>query len=355
MNGSHSMPIPSDIQLQIPGNLSFFAVLLIASFLLHIIFVNITIALASGAVVFEGIGMRKKSSFYDRIAQIFSYHASIHKSIAVVLGVGPLLLISVLYTQYFYSSTILIGKAWLSIIILLISAFLLLYAYKFLWDKLENKKMFHLAIGIAATLILLFVPLIFIVNVVSMLYPEKWMQANGFFHSLFYYPQIWQRYFHFILASFAGGGLYAALFYTWKMRRQKKKKPDYQEDKLEHFIRRLGVKTTIWITFIQFIAGALVLFSLEREIKLLYMGGDWLSTILLISSLIATFILLLFLYMADSKDSHRAFMGALISFVIVLGLMGWMRHEVREAYLKPHIENNPRTVELPFVKAKQDN
>src|SRR5690606_37533180 len=106
--------------------------------------------------------------------------------IAVVLGVGPLLIVSVIYTQYFYSSTILIGKAWLSVIIILIVAFLLLYLYKFTWDRWQTKKGIHLTVGSIGAIILLFVPLIFIVNVVSMLYPEEWAGANGFFHSLFY-------------------------------------------------------------------------------------------------------------------------------------------------------------------------
>ncbi|WP_338753231.1 cytochrome ubiquinol oxidase subunit I [Bacillus sp. FJAT-52991] len=347
---AQALPIPNDIQLPIPGDMGLLTFLLVVTFLLHIVFVNITISLATGAVILEAVGIKKQSTLYDRVAQICSYHASIHKSIAVVLGVGPILLISVVYTQYFYSSTVLIGKAWLSVILLLIVAFLLLYAYKFLWEKLENKKVLHWMIGLAACLILLFVPLIFIVNVVSMLYPEKWMESSGFFHGLFYYPQVWQRYAHFMLSSFAAGGLYLYLFYTWKYRRKKKQEPNYQEKTADHRIRKIGIKATFWFTLCQFIAGTLVLFSLEQEVMLLYMGGHALTTGLLVGSIIVTFVLLGFLYLADKKDSYRAFMGAVVSFIIILGMMGWMRHEVREAYLQPHIEDHPRTLETPTNK-----
>ncbi|PAQ15640.1 cytochrome c class I [Bacillaceae bacterium SAOS 7] len=347
---AQALPIPNDIQLPIPGDMGLLTVLLIVTFLLHIVFVNVTISLATGAVILEAIGMKKQSKLYDRIAQICSYHASIHKSIAVVLGVGPILLVSIVYTQYFYSSTILIGKAWLSIIVLLIVAFLLLYAYKFLWEKLANKKVLHLLIGLVASLILLFVPLIFIVNVVSMLYPEKWMESNGFFHGLFYYPQVWQRYAHFMLSSFAAGGLYLYLFYTFKYRSKKKQEPSYQEEEADHRVRKIGIKATFWITLCQFAAGTLVLFALKQDVMLLYMGGNALTTGLLVGSIIVTLILLGFLYITDKKDSHRAFMGALASFLLVLGMMGWMRHEVREAYLQPHIEDHPRTMEMPVNK-----
>src|SRR5699024_11495905 len=45
--------------------------------------------------------------------------------------------------------------------------------------------------------------------------------SKGFFHGLVYYPQIWQRYVHFILASFALAGFY---LYFWNNRLQKKAK-----------------------------------------------------------------------------------------------------------------------------------
>ncbi|WP_231563565.1 hypothetical protein [Anoxybacillus sp. KU2-6(11)] len=134
------LAIPPDFPLPIPGNLSLLEFLIVLTFILHIVFVNFTLSFATGAVALEGAGIVKKSKRLDDMARICSFHASIHKSIAVVLGVAPLLIVSVIYTQYFYTSTLLIGKAWISIIVLLITAFLLLYVYKFSWEKWENKK-----------------------------------------------------------------------------------------------------------------------------------------------------------------------------------------------------------------------
>ncbi len=46
---------------------------------------------------------------------------------------------------------------------------------------------------------------------------------------------------------------------------------------------------------------------------------------------------------------------SLTSFVLVLGLMGWMRHELREAYIDPYKDENPRTtsVEVETNMAEQ--
>ncbi|WLR52520.1 cytochrome c class I [Bacillus tianshenii] len=362
--------IPNDFELPIPGNVPFFKFLIVFSFLLHIIFVNMTLSGAVFAVYHEIKGIITKQKVYDRLAFQLATQTSIFKSIAVVLGVAPLLLISVIYTQFFYPSTILIGKAWLSIILLLTIAFLLLYAYKFTWVRLKRNKGIHLMFGLSGTLILLFIPLIFIVNIVSMLYPEMWSGANGFFHSLFYYPQIWQRYAHFILTSFAVMGIF---MYLWNRRQLSKlhaslnendssaqsetaatTEKENKEAPIYNAGKRFGISMTFWTTILQFIFGSLVLVSLETDKMLLYMGGDSFLTGLLIASIAVTMLLTFFLYLVMRTDAKRWVNLAATSFLIVVALMGWMLHEVRELYVEPHREANPPTVmqeEAPTLNA----
>lgn len=344
MNYFYSI-IPEDIELVIPGNVGFFEWLIVVSFLLHIVFVNITVGSSSLAVYQEIKGIRTKNKLYDRLAEQLAHHTSVLKSIAVVLGVAPLLLISVIYTQYFYPSTILIGKAWLSLLIILILAFLLLYLYKFTWSKWSHTyyKRFHVLIGSLGSALLLFVPLIFIVNVVSMLYPDMWAESKGFFHALTYYPQVWQRYFHFILASFALSGFY---LYFWNNRLIKKDKNDDKASvRMYTQGKRLGLQVMIYSTALQFIAGFWLLLQFEPEIRLLYLGEDLLLTGLLIASIILTMVLLGFLFMLLKQDRRKYFILSLTTFVLVLGLMGWMRHELRETYLDPYQKEMPRTTE----------
>jgi cytochrome c len=346
--GVLQLSIPPDFPLPIPGNLTLLQFLIVLTFVLHIIFVNFTLSFATGAVILEASAMKTHSRRLDDMARICSLHASIHKSIAVVLGVAPLLIISVIYTQYFYTSTLLIGKAWLSLIILLITAFLLLYVYKFSWEKWENKKGLHFLVGFAAMLILLFVPLIFIVNVVSMLYPEKWAGANGFFHSLLHYPQIWQRYAHFILASLATGGFYMYLYFSIKQRKQ-------ALSDVEQSLKLGGVKVAFWITLLQLVFGSLLLISFDRNIMLLFMGDDAVLTTLLFLSVFLTILLCALLYVVSKNDRPSMFYASLLCFVLIVGIMGWMRHEVRESYLKPYINEYPRTIEMQKENVKPVN
>jgi len=342
--------IPPDFELAIPGNVGFFEFLIVVSFLAHILFVNITIGTSAMAVFQEIRGIRSKKPEDDKLAFQLATHTSVLKSIAVVLGVAPLLLISVIYTQYFYPSTILIGKAWLSLIILIITAFLILYVYKFMWDNMSRdpvKKRWHVAIGTMGSLLLLFVPLIFIVNVVSMLYPEMWEGAKGFFHGLFYYPQIWPRYFHFILASFAISGFY---LYFWNNRLQKTvENADETAQNMMKKGKRFGLKVMIGTTVLQFAFGFILLFSFDRDIRMLYMGDDLLLTTLLVVSLLTTALLVYLLYLLMVKEKRTYFLLSLSTFVLILGIMGWMRHELRESYLDPYMNDMPRTTQLEEI------
>lgn len=338
--------IPGDIELVIPGNIAFFEWLIVISFLLHIIFVNITVGSSALAVFQELRGIRRRSQLHDQLASQLAHHTSVLKSIAVVLGVAPLLLISVIYTQYFYPSTILIGKAWLSLLLILILAFLLLYLYKFTWNKWTHVhyKRIHVLIGASGSLLLLFVPLIFIVNVVSMLYPEMWAESKGFFHALTYYPQIWQRYFHFILASFALAGFY---IYFWNQRLSLRENTSgSSKDDLHELGKRLGLNVLILSTALQFVTGFWLLMQFEPEIRLLYIGEDLLLTGLLVVSLILTIGLLALLFLLMKYHTKRYFILSAATFILVLAAMGWMRHELRESYLDPYKAENPRTVEL---------
>ena len=50
---------------------------------------------------------------------------------AITLGVAPLLFVQVVYQQFFYSGTILVGWAWLLFLVMLMLGYYAAYAYKF--------------------------------------------------------------------------------------------------------------------------------------------------------------------------------------------------------------------------------
>ncbi|MEX2461697.1 MAG: cytochrome c class I [Paenibacillaceae bacterium] len=333
---SAKSPVPNDLGLVIPGDLPLFEVLIVVAFILHIIFVNILVAGTVSAVFNEIKGIVKQNLIYDKLAYRLATQISIFKSIAVVLGIAPLLIISTIYTQFFYPSTILIGKMWLALIPLLIIAFLSLYVYKFTWERWRNRKNLHLAFGLFGMVILLFVPLLFITNVASMLQPELWDASRGFWRSLFAYPTIWQRYMHFMAASF---GMMGMFMYWWGRRRQRK---DNEPTWIEYAL--YGKKMAALFTVMQLAAGPMLLLSMDKHVRSMFMGGSLFHTSLLLTAILLAIVLCWLLLLLIKKDSKKVFISSLTVLLIVVSLMSWIRHEVRELYLAPYIEKAPRTL-----------
>ncbi|MCD1261237.1 cytochrome c class I [Paenibacillus athensensis] len=332
-------PVPNDLELVIPGDLPLFEVLLVAGFILHIIFVNILVAGTVSAIYNEIKGIRMGHNVFDQLSYRLATQISIFKSIAVVLGIAPLLIISTIYTQFFYPSTILIGKMWLTLIPLLIVAFLALYVYKFTWQRWQTRKKLHLAFGLLGMLILLFVPLLFITNVASMLQPELWEPGRGFWRSLFAYPTIWQRYLHFMAASFSMMGLF---MYGWGKRRERK---DSDSVPVWTEYAAYGKRMAALFTALQLLAGPMLLLSMDKRVKSMFLGGSWFHTGLLTAAIGLALVLLWLLLRLAKQDNKRLFLASLALLLLAVTLMSWIRHEVRELYLAPYMEEAPRTLQ----------
>ncbi len=87
------------------------------------------------------------------------------------LGVPPLLFTQVLYGRALYTSSILIGIWWLSVIVLLMAAYSLLYIM-IRWDEAGRTAGW---VGIGALLVVLSIGMIYSTNMSLMLRPDQWL------------------------------------------------------------------------------------------------------------------------------------------------------------------------------------
>ena len=175
-------PVPKDIPLPFPLPEWLLVFLLVFSFLVHILFVNLMVGGSILTLVSQIRGLKDKA--YDTLAHEIANTITVNKSMAVVMGIAPLLCINVLYTLYFYSANALTGLMWLALVPLVTIAFLLTYLHKFTWKALENHKAIHISILAVAVAMFMFIPLIFLTNINLMLFPEKWGLVKGFFSAL---------------------------------------------------------------------------------------------------------------------------------------------------------------------------
>jgi cytochrome c len=253
-------PVPKDLPLPLPLPEWLAVFLLVVSFLAHILFVNLMFGGTLLTLLFEFLGFVKKNKEYDLLSQEIAKTTTVNKSMAVVLGVAPLLTINVLYTIYFYSANALTGLMWIMIIPLVTIAFLLLYLHKYTYDKLADNKPLHISIVALAMALFLFIPLIFLTNANLMLFPEKWKMVKGFFSALML-PNVWPRYFHFIFASLAVSGLF---LFWWFGRAKEKYEEMFKNIGLQE-LRKRFYSITFMASLAQFLIGPIVLFTLPQK------------------------------------------------------------------------------------------
>jgi len=149
----------SDLPLPKPISPGWIHGLLFTGFSLHLLFVLFTLGTA-----ILGMYYFLRSRWHDTREEPRWEHGILHrfmavKSLAVVLGIAPLLLIQVGFTVSFFTAINLFGSFWLLIIVLLILAFL---AFDIVGQYRRLNPYLGLALGLAGLALLLAVPGIFV-------------------------------------------------------------------------------------------------------------------------------------------------------------------------------------------------
>ena len=325
-----SIPVPGDIPLPLPFPEGVLVLLLIFAFLLHILFVNLMLGGSILTLWAEIKGAKNNKTEYDLLAREISNTITVNKSLAVVIGVAPLLTINVLYTVFFYSANSLTGTLWISIVPLVTLAFLLLYFHKYSWDRYKDKKRFHIWINGAAVVVLLFVPFIFLTNINLMLFPEKWGSVKGFFSAMML-ANVIPRYLHFLCASLAVTGL----FLFWYMKRKRYPFAERFREFSRAQVLRGWYKLALGASLLQLGLGPLNFFTLPWhavtwELAIIFSVG-------IVFALGAMHLMWKEIKGPEEKLG-RLFYPVAIALTVTVLFMGTGRQVYRAVALKPHQE-----------------
>ncbi|MCB2187703.1 MAG: c-type cytochrome [Deltaproteobacteria bacterium] len=238
-----------DLLLGKPLSDALMELLLFASFALHLLFVLLMLGTAMIAVFFFIhswlTGYRFELRWDKRVLRI---HLAL-KSLAVVLGIAPLLIIQVLWSIPLLTAAAILAPYWLGLTGLMIFAFLSLDT---LGHKMTVHPLGHLIFGVLGLAALLAVPAVFTAVLTLVESPDKWARvaANGLgdepglvFHWL-------MRYLHILGAAALFGGAFHYLFST-----------KGSEDRHYHLSNWIVVATLF-----QVVAGVLLLLSVQERL-----------------------------------------------------------------------------------------
>lgn len=303
----------------IPVPAGWFHVLLLATFVLHLLAMN---AMLGGAVIALTQSLRPGGLLPEHHGPDHDIAKKLPYTVAMTvnLGVPPLLFLQVIYGHFVYVSSLLMAVWWVSVFLLAMAAYYAAYIYDFKFAALMRAR--WVVIGLAV-LCLLAVGFIFTNNMTLMLEPQAWASyfANpkGTLWNLGE-PTLAPRYLHFVIASLAVGGLAVALLGAWQ-----EKKGRAEADRLV----RLGLAWFTWGTLAQLADGVWFLLAQPQEIMLAFLGLSGLHTAVLWGGVAVALV-------AVGLAMKRRVWAAAGATVVTVTLMVAARDLVRLARLAPH-------------------
>ncbi len=317
--------IPALDSAGIPGPEWLFHVLLVFTFFLHLVFMNLTLGGSLLAFVAHlrsgGRSNSPNGVLAGRMMAVNTYGISL----TITTGVAPLLFIQLIYQQFFYSGTILLGWIWFAMLVLLTGGYYAVYLYKF---RGVPKGGGGVWLGLSAAAFLLIAMIHVAVHLIHV-QPDRWAQYDSSPLSVLADPTYWPRLLHFVLAGIA----FAALVITWWASRQAANGIDVE---LNSQIARSGWRWALWTTAAQVMDGVVLLVLLPRDVLLGIMTGGAATLIPLTLSILLAVGLLMMLARSLNPVEHRGLVtGTLAAMVLTIAIMTITRHQVRVLYLAP--------------------
>ncbi|MBD3265812.1 hypothetical protein GF373_04015 [bacterium] len=311
MNGLIPPPDP----LGIPSLAIIFQALGWLTLTLHIIFMNFVLGGTFIVTLQEWIygnnpEVAKGNSLLIRIMPVAI-------SLAITMGVAPLLFVQVLYGQFFYSANIMMGGIWLSIIGLVMIAFYALYIL--IAKRPADQRASWTTKGILLFNLLLFFAIAFLFtnNAVLTENPHYWPDIYSKVKS-FVAPDasLLPRYLHNVVGAVGIAGVWMAVVGLYH-------KTFYPENEsMARTMIRSGLIWALITSIVQIVTGGLYLVSLGMDLIKEFMGNGFLFVAWTISVCTAIFAIIT-LILALLNDNNAKFIWASVGlfFLTLFGMV----------------------------------
>ena len=269
--------IPSPDVAPIPSPPELFIFFIMFTFFVHILFMNLTLG---GSVLFVVAKYFSKKEETKAIAKEIGSVNTFNISLTVTTGVAPLLFYQVIYGQFFYSSSVLLGWKWLFVLVAIIVAYYYYYLYKMKPGFLKDGEDSGGGFVVVSAILFLFVALMLTTNTVLSMSPDKWLDVYLKKTSAFFITSVVPRVLHFIFAAIAFTGVFLMAYPKFR-----KSLSENVKDAMYDF----GKKSFLYATMIQIPVGIWFLFSLKSEAMGLVLGGSMIGLICWVIGILAAF------------------------------------------------------------------
>ncbi len=291
--------------------------LMVLTFALHILVVNLAVGGLCLAVYFHYRG----GDYQRRLSAALARVVTVSLSLAIVLGVAPLLFIQVIYDPFWYTSTSL--SAWWTMAFLLFITLAFLAAYVF-YLRRRRQPGGYVVYGGAALVLLVFAGVIMSVLALQLLQPDQWRSwywrqgtLNTLGNGLYAFKL--GRFLHFLVPSLVNAGIFLML-YAWYFQPRADLDSRYR-----HWVGRVGARVAKIAAMVQVAVGCWWLLTVPAEL-------GFLTDPFLLGGAALGFLLLFLLLKGQHQPERYALPAASLSLLAVLG-MATAREVLRMRYL----------------------
>lgn len=319
--------VPAMDAFPVPGPLWLFHALLLLTFFLHLLFMNLTLGGTLLAAVAQIQSGGRPGDYRLVLAGRLMRVNTFAVSLTITTGIAPLLFVQVLYQQYFYVATILIAWVWLFMLVLLMVGYYAAYFHKFRGTPSQGSGGTGWLL-VAALFFLLIAMVHVAVNLIHS-QPDRWVELLTNPWAILGDAAYWPRLLHFVLASLALSGLIMA----WWALRQAGRGIDPE---LNGEIATFAWKWALWTTLIQVVDGFVLLAVLPRRVLSGLMRGGMETLVpLTLAIVFALGLLIMLARSARVVEKPRLVSASLVGMIVAIAIMAITRHQVRALYLEP--------------------
>ncbi|MBN2194363.1 MAG: hypothetical protein JW751_16215 [Polyangiaceae bacterium] len=319
-------PVPPFDPLGLPVTSSFLYALSYLTLTLHFVAMQFTV----GGAILMLLCWRRQPG----IARFFGTGLPLGFSYLVTFGIPPLLFLQTVYGQFFYSSSVLVGAYWISVIPLVIVGYGASYWHRMNRDARPRHQDVVVAIIVAALLIVGF---IFVNNLALSLRPDLWLRhyaaypsGNTLTHGE---PTLYARYLLFVVPALFTSGMALVLRASY-LRHRAATTAARKEAETSHTV---GLRAMVVATGLEAMAAGWFWIVIPDAIRGAFAEGGALSMLAVAGVLLGVGALL-----AAWQSRGRSGMGlAVLAAHLLVGAVACLvivRDLLRQLYLEPYFE-----------------
>lgn len=307
--------------LSTPAHLSLVKLLLVFMFLLHLPYIGMFIGNSFVSVCFKVSGKKTKNQLHSTFAKDLIDTVTFHKSIGIILGALPLLVIALIYSQVLYAAKAVTLSYLIYSFVPIILGLILVYIYKY---TIRFEKDILTLVGLIGVLLLLVGYFVFIASISRFHDPEKWVFIKNPLQVLISWNAI-GNYLAFLTSSLAITGIgIVFFFFSWN------KKLKTADSNYTEYVKKFGLIIGLVFTIL---TPLFIVFYLINLPDIAYSNVLIIvSVILMILLAVVTHLLSKMLQQSQTQFGTHAFVLFILVFLVMILNSGI----ARENSLKEH-------------------